>query len=256
MCKETITQIKQQLAAVSSLEDKQLARWEKDERRGVQAAVKACRRRLQKKKDEQERLKQMMAYERAAMKRGMQSIAGIDEAGRGPLAGPVVAAACILPDGFLPEGLNDSKKIKESIRDELYALIIEKAAVGVGIVSAEEIDRINIYEAAKKAMMLAVESLPKQPDHLLVDAMTLPAAISQEAIIKGDAKSASIAAASIIAKVTRDRLMKEYAAQFPGYGFEKNMGYGTKEHIEGLKQFGVTPQHRKTFAPVKDMHTL
>ncbi|WP_050181471.1 ribonuclease HII [Domibacillus robiginosus] len=251
--KETIAQIKAQLAAIDELDDKRLTEWEKDERSGVQAALKVYRRRIKNKKEEQERLQGMMAYEREAVNQGLFSIAGIDEAGRGPLAGPVVAAACILPDGFLPEGLNDSKKIKESLRNELFTLITERAAVGIGVVSAEEIDQINIYEAAKKAMLLAVQSLPKQPDHLLVDAMTLPVSISQESIIKGDAKSASIAAASIIAKVTRDRLMKQYAEEYPGYGFEKNMGYGTQEHIEGLKQFGVTPQHRRTFAPIKNM---
>ncbi|MCP3761974.1 ribonuclease HII [Domibacillus sp. A3M-37] len=253
MKNETIAQIKEQLVSITTLEDKRLIQWTMDDRSGVQAAVKACKRRIQKNKDEQERLHQIMAYERNAMKQGMQLIAGIDEAGRGPLAGPVVAAACILPKDFLPEGLNDSKKVKESVRDELYALIIEKAITGVGIVSAEEIDQINIYEAAKKAMVLAVNGLSEQPDHLLVDAMTLPCAISQESIIKGDAKSASIAAASIIAKVTRDRLMKQYAIEYPGYGFEKNMGYGTKEHLNGLQTLGITPQHRKTFAPIKEM---
>ena len=253
MKKETVAQIKEHLALIGELEDKRLIEWEQDERSGVQAAVKACRRRIQKRQDEYKRLYEMTAYERRASERGLQAVAGIDEAGRGPLAGPVVAAACILPEGFLPEGLNDSKKLTESMREELFTRITENAIVGVGIVSAQEIDQINIYEAAKKAMMIAATSLSKQPDHLLVDAMVLPSSVSQESIIKGDAKSASIAAASIVAKVTRDRLMKKYAQEFTGYGFEKNMGYGTKEHIEGLKKFGVTPQHRKTFAPVKEM---
>jgi ribonuclease HII len=250
---ETIAYIKKQLQSITTLEDERLIQWTLDHRSGVQAAVKACKRRIQKKQEEQERLHQMMEYERSAIYRGKGLIAGIDEAGRGPLAGPVVAAACILPDGFLPDGLNDSKKVKESVRGELYTLIVENAMVGIGIVGAEEIDEMNIYEAAKKAMVLAVNALSKQPDHLLVDAMTLPLNISQESIIKGDAKSASIAAASIIAKVTRDRLMKQYAIDYPGYGFEKNMGYGTKEHVKGLQTFGITPQHRKTFAPIKEM---
>lgn len=253
MKKETVAQIKEQLALIGELEDRRLIEWGQDERSGVQAAVKACRRRIQKRQDESKRLYEMTAYERRASERGLQVIAGIDEAGRGPLAGPVVAAACILPEGFLPEGLNDSKKLTESMREELFTLITENAIVGIGIVSAQEIDQINIYEAAKKAMMIAAASLSKQPDHLLVDAMVLPSSVSQESIIKGDAKSASIAAASIVAKVTRDRLMKKYALEFTGYGFERNMGYGTKEHIEGLREFGVTPQHRKTFAPVKEM---
>ncbi|WP_046175073.1 ribonuclease HII [Domibacillus indicus] len=253
MKKETIARIKEQLLLVTSLEDEKLAQWDLDSRSGVQAALKACRRRLQKQEEERQRLDQIMFFERKAISQGKQLIAGIDEAGRGPLAGPVVAAACILPEGFLPEGLNDSKKLNESVRNELFKLITEKAFVGIGIVSAETIDQINIYEAAKKAMIQAVNELPEQPGYLLVDAMALPVPIEQESIIKGDAKSASIAAASIVAKVTRDRLMKQYAAQYPGYGFEKNMGYGTKEHLKGLQEHGVTPQHRKTFAPVKDM---
>ena len=255
MKKETIATIKQHLATVHDVKDERLAYWSEDERAGVQAAVQSCRRRIAKAEEEQQRLFHIMSYEREAVRNGSKFIAGIDEAGRGPLAGPVVAAACILPEGFLPEGMNDSKKINESVRNELFALISEKAHVGVGIISAEEIDQINIYEAAKKAMVEAVQALPQQPDHLLVDAMTLPLPISQQSIIKGDAKSASIAAASIIAKVTRDRLMKQYAIDFPGYGFEKNMGYGTKDHLQGLAALGVTPQHRRTFAPVRQIIT-
>lgn len=253
MEKETIAQIKAQLLTVTTLADDRLARWGEDERKGVQTALNACMQRIQKELKEQERLFNMMAYEQTEKARGARFIAGIDEAGRGPLAGPVVAAACILPEGFLPGGLNDSKKLSEAVREKLYKLIMDHAQVGIGIVSAQEIDQINIYEASKKAMLLAVESLPQCPDHLLVDAMSLPCTISQTSIIKGDSKSASIAAASIIAKVTRDRIMKQHAEEYPGYGLEKNMGYGTKEHLEGLKKNGITPQHRKTFAPVKNM---
>ncbi|OMP68583.1 ribonuclease HII [Domibacillus epiphyticus] len=253
MVKETIICIKEQLSTVTNIDDPRFAVWKEDERKGVQTAVISCIRRLEKEKKEKERLYQMMEYERNVQASGARFIAGIDEAGRGPLAGPVVAAACILPEGFLPSGLNDSKKMSESARDHLYELIMNHCQTGVGIISAEEIDEINIYEAAKKAMVEAVKALPEPPDHLLVDAMVIPGEVDQTSIIKGDAKSASIAAASIVAKVTRDRLMKEYALKYPGYGFNKNMGYGTSEHLHGLKKYGITPQHRKTFAPVKEM---
>ncbi|OLN22805.1 ribonuclease HII [Domibacillus antri] len=253
MTKETIACIKEQLSKVTNAEDPRMLIWQEDERKGVQTAITACKRRLEKEAKEKERLHQMMVYERAEQSKGARIIAGIDEAGRGPLAGPVVAAACILPEGFLPVGLNDSKKMSEAARDHLYKLIVENCQVGVGIIHADEIDQINIYEAAKKAMHEAVLTLPNIPDHLLVDAMVIPGGFQQTSIIKGDAKSASIAAASIVAKVTRDRMMKEFASRYPGYGFEKNMGYGTPEHLHGLKKYGITPLHRKTFAPVKEM---
>lgn len=253
MAKETIAFIKKQLSIMKTKDDPRMSIWKDDERKGVQAAVKACIQRLERERKEQERLSQMIAYELTERAKGVRMIAGIDEAGRGPLAGPVVAAACILPDGFLPNGINDSKKLSETVRDQLYEIITANCQVGVGIINADEIDQINIYEATKKAMIKAVKALPAPPDHLLVDAMVIPIDIHQTSIIKGDAKSASIAAASIIAKVTRDRLMKEYARQYPGYGFEKNKGYGTREHLLGLEEYGITPQHRKTFAPIKEM---
>ncbi len=253
MAKETIAFIKEQLSVIKTTDDSRLSFWKNDERKGVQAAITTCIRRLERERKEEDRLHQIMAYERAEQAKGVCIIAGIDEAGRGPLAGPVVAAACILPEGFLPAGINDSKKLSETARDHLYELIMKNCQTGVGIISVDEIDQINIYEATKKAMIEAVKALPATPDHLFVDAMVIPVDIHQTSIIKGDAKSASIAAASIIAKVTRDRLMKEYARQYPGYGFEKNMGYGTREHLLGLEKYGITPQHRKTFAPVKEM---
>lgn len=253
MAKETIAFIKEQLSVIKTIDDSRLSFWQDDERKGVQAAITACIRRLERERKERERLHKIMTYERVEQAKGARMIAGIDEAGRGPLAGPVVAAACILPNGFLPEGINDSKKLSETTRDHLYELIMANCQTGVGIVSANEIDQINIYEATKKAMVKAVQALPTIPNHLLIDAMVIPVHIHQTSIVKGDAKSASIAAASIIAKVTRDRLMKEYACQYPGYGFEKNMGYGTREHLLGLEEYGFTPQHRKTFAPVKEM---
>ena len=179
----------------------------------------------------------------------VQWIAGVDEAGRGPLAGPVVAAAVVLPRGFNILGVNDSKKLSEKRREELFGKIMETAAaVGVGIRDHQRIDEINILNAAKEAMADAVEGLSVKPDIVLIDALTLEGLeIPQRGIIKGDSRSVSIAAASIIAKVTRDRMMLEFADRYPGYSFEKNKGYGTKAHYDGLDRQGTCPIHRRTF---------
>lgn len=176
-------------------------------------------------------------------------ICGIDEVGRGPLAGPVYAAAVILPRDKEILYLNDSKKLSEKKRDELYDVIMENAvAVGIGHASPETIDDINILQATYEAMRMAISALDPQPDLMLVDAVTIPKVdIKQVGIIKGDARSVSIAAASIVAKVTRDRLMYEYDKQYPGYNFAGNKGYGTAEHINALKTLGPTPIHRKSF---------
>lgn len=203
----------------------------------------------QKEKLEKElfRLKEMSAYEEEYA--SCQYICGVDEVGRGPLAGPVVAGAVILPKDEMILYLNDSKKLSEKKRELLYDEIMEKAvATGIGMVSPERIDEINILQATYEAMRQAIEQLNVKPDILLNDAVTIPQVeIKQVPIIKGDAKSISIAAASIIAKVTRDRLMKEYDNILPGYDFASNKGYGTKAHIEGLKKLGPSPIHRKTF---------
>lgn len=203
----------------------------------------------QKEKLEKElfRLKEMSAYEEEYA--SCQYICGVDEVGRGPLAGPVVAGAVILPKDEMILYLNDSKKLSEKKRELLYDEIMEKAvATGIGMVSPERIDEINILQATYEAMRQAIERLNVKPDILLNDAVTIPQVeIKQVPIIKGDAKSISIAAASIIAKVTRDRLMKEYDNILPGYDFASNKGYGTKAHIEGLKKLGPSPIHRKTF---------
>lgn len=203
----------------------------------------------QKEKLEKElfRLKEMSAYEEEYA--SCQYICGVDEVGRGPLAGPVVAGAVILPKDEMILYLNDSKKLSEKKREFLYDEIMEKAvATGIGMVSPERIDEINILQATYEAMRQAIEQLNVKPDILLNDAVTIPQVeIKQVPIIKGDAKSISIAAASIIAKVTRDRLMKEYDNILPGYDFASNKGYGTKAHIEGLKKLGPSPIHRKTF---------
>lgn len=194
-----------------------------------------------------ERTESLKEYERQYEHLGY--VCGIDEVGRGPLAGPVVAAAVILPKDCQILYLNDSKKLSEKKREELYDVIMEQAvAVGIGMVSPARIDEINILQATYEAMREAIGKLSVCPSILLNDAVTIPdVTISQVPIIKGDAKSVSIAAASIIAKVTRDRLMVEYDRMLPGYGFAKNKGYGTAEHIAALKEIGPTPIHRKTF---------
>lgn len=198
---------------------------------------------------EKRMLQEMQVYERELRDRGVRYIAGIDEVGRGPLAGPVVAAAVILPEGFDVLGVNDSKKLSEKRREELFIKIKEKAiAWAIGMADNRIIDEINILQATKQAMREAVGNLEVQPEHLLIDAVKLEdVEVPQTSIIKGDEKSLSVAAASILAKVTRDHMMVDYANEFPGYAFEKNKGYGTKAHYEGLRAQGLCPIHRKTF---------
>jgi ribonuclease HII len=193
-------------------------------------------------------------FEQEARRRGYRRVAGIDEAGRGPLAGPVVAAAVILPVHLRLTGVDDSKQLTEAERERLYHSILEKAVgVGIGSADAGEIDAVNILEASRLAMCRAIANLAPAPDYLLTDAVTLPAVhVPQRPIIKGDALSLSIAAASIIAKVTRDRLMVGYHEIFPRYNFLSHKGYGTAEHLRMLARFGPCPIHRRTFAPVRD----
>lgn len=205
------------------------------------------RRRQEKLKAERERLEGMRVYERQYRERG--TLCGIDEVGRGPLAGPVVAGAVILPEDCEILYLNDSKKLSEKKRELLYDEIMEKAiAVGIGAVSPERIDEINILQATYEAMRIAISRLSVRPDLLLNDAVTIPQVdIPQVPIIKGDAKSVSIAAASIIAKVTRDRMMVQYEDLYPGYEFASNKGYGSARHIAALKKIGPCPIHRRSF---------
>ena len=194
-------------------------------------------------------------FERAAARAGAKIIAGVDEAGRGPLAGPVVAAAVILPDGFKLRGLNDSKQLTAEKRDEFFQVLTSDSRVqfGVGIVEAEWIDRINILQATHRAMAEALRRLPVQPDHVLVDGLPVKSfTIPQTAIVKGDARSFSIAAASVIAKVTRDRLMLALHAQYPVYGFDQHKGYPTPDHLAALRAHGPCPIHRRTFGPVRE----
>lgn len=190
-----------------------------------------------------------LEYENIAYADGYEIVCGVDEAGRGPLAGPVYAAAVILPKGHIIEGVNDSKKLSEKKRDELFDKVIDEcAAYSLGIATEQEIDEINILQATFLAMRRAVEGLNVKPDIALIDGNKTPGLdIEQRAIVKGDGKSANIAAASIIAKVSRDRYMLEMAAKYPEYQFEKHKGYGTKLHYEMLEKYGVSPIHRKTF---------
>ncbi|AQP52972.1 ribonuclease HII [Vagococcus penaei] len=254
MSKETVQEIKKQLEIVTTLQDDLLRHYQQDDRKGVQNAIKATIRRLEKQEALRQHFDDMSVFENKARMEGYQVIAGIDEVGRGPLAGPVVACAIVLPMNFDLIEVNDSKQLSGKKRDELYDKILSVAlAVGIGMKDEHVIDRVNIYEATKLAMLEAVDNLSLTPDKLLIDAMTLPVPISQEKIIKGDARSLSIACASIVAKVTRDRMMAAYDEQYPGYGFAKNAGYGTKEHLDGLNQLGICPIHRQSFAPIKDM---
>ena len=209
-----------------------------------------------------QRLAEMKQMEQALHEKGFRYIAGVDEVGRGPLAGPVVTAAVVLPEGFDVPGIDDSKKLSEKRREELYEVIMEKAlAVGIGQAEHDVIDEINILQATKRAMREAIEQADQMLqrehggsiDYVLLDAVELPGlTVAQESVIKGDAKVLAIAAASIIAKVTRDRMMVEYAKEYPYYAFEKNKGYGTKAHYEGIREHGMCPIHRKTF--LKKIH--
>ena len=196
-----------------------------------------------------------MSFEEAARARGFGLIVGVDEVGRGPLAGPVTAAAVILDPSRVPEGLADSKQLTEKRRNALYDEIFAVATVSIAHASVEEIDRINILRASHLAMERAVAGLALAPDHLLIDGNMIPRglAVSAEAIVKGDARSLSIAAASIVAKVCRDRLMVDLAQQHPGYGWEKNAGYPSPAHKEALRNLGVTPHHRRSFKPVHNI---
>ena len=193
----------------------------------------------------------LLSYENNLYGSGINYIAGVDEVGRGPLVGPVVAAAVILPKGYKLEGLTDSKKLSEKKRNTFYDIIMKDAiAVGVGIKSNKVIDEVNIYEATKLAMKDAINNLSVKPEHVLIDAMPLDLDIPTTSIIKGDALSESIAAASVIAKVTRDRMMYELDKEYPEYGFAKHKGYPTKEHIKNVKQYGLLDNYRFTFKPI------
>ena len=240
--------IKEELqAAEETMLPSFITEYQKDERAGVQKLVQQAQKRLDNLAKERARIETLKKYEREYETCGY--ICGIDEVGRGPLAGPVVAGAVILPKDCNIIYINDSKKLSEKKREELYDIIMEQAvATGIGMVGPGRIDEINILQATYEAMREAIHNLSVTPDILLNDAVTIPEVpIHQIPIIKGDAKSISIGAASIIAKVTRDRLMVEYDKVMPEYGFASNKGYGSKEHIEALKKYGPSPIHRRSF---------
>lgn len=246
--KEKISEIKEKIESVAIRDRKEiLDKYRQDERSGVQKLIAKYDKEEEKLQIELERLEVMKQYEKEYESFGY--VCGIDEAGRGPLAGPVVAGAVILPKDCEILYLNDSKKLSEKKRELLYDEIMEKAlAVGVGVASPTVIDEINILQADYEAMRMAIANLSIKPDVLLNDAVTIPKVdMKQVNIIKGDAKSVSIAAASIIAKVTRDRMMVEYDKLYPEYGFTSNKGYGSASHIKALKELGPCPIHRKSF---------
>lgn len=197
---------------------------------------------------------QRLEYERSAYQQGKKVIVGLDEAGRGPMAGPLVVGAVIFDKDYYNEDINDSKQLSHKKREALYDLIIKNAlAYQVEIIDVDEVDRLNVYQASKQGMLRAIEHISLKPDYALTDAMPLGDVIEHQAIIKGDALSMSIGAASILAKVTRDRIMIEYDKQYPQYGFAKHKGYPTRQHKEALKKYGVTPIHRRSFQPVIDV---
>ncbi|WP_455654480.1 ribonuclease HII [Phascolarctobacterium sp.] len=248
-----ISEVKELLAGAPDRD--QLAELAADERGGVQKLLAAYYKKQEKLHLEQERFAAMLAYERKYYAQGARYIAGIDEAGRGPLAGPLVIAAVILPQEVFISGLNDSKQLSAAKREQLYDEVLAKAlAVSVNVVSISNIDELNIYQATKQGMTEVLEHLEIKPQVALVDAMPISSdGIETVSLIHGDALSASIAAASIIAKVTRDRMMIELAGQYPQYGFAGNKGYGSREHMQALAEFGATEWHRRSYEPVKSM---
>ena len=248
-----ISEVKELLLGNPSSE--QLKMLQADERSGVQKLLTAYYKRLEKEAQEKERFTKMLAYEREYYAHGVQYVAGVDEAGRGPLAGPLVIAAVILPRDTFIAGLNDSKQISAAKRDKLYDEIIAKAvAIEVNIVSVSNIDKYNIYAATQRGMAQVLEHLPVQPQVALIDAMPVTAKNMEcVPIVHGDALSASIAAASIIAKVTRDRIMERLDTLFPAYGFAHNKGYGSGAHMQAIAEFGATKWHRRSYEPVKSM---
>ena len=247
---QSISEIKEILGNCSMEElPEQIKQFEEDSRKGVQTALASFRKKYEKHQQELARLEEILTYERGLWEAGYDLVAGIDDVGRGPLAGPVVAAAVILPKECKIEGVNDSKKLSAKKREELYDIILEKAvSYGIGVVSNERIDEINILQATYEAMREALSQLKPKAEYILADAVTIPmVSTPQRGIIKGDAKSMSIGAASIVAKVYRDRMMEDYEEVYPGYGFASNKGNGAAEHIEGIRKQGITPIHRKTF---------
>ena len=252
--KKTITEIRELLQA-EEVEAQLMAELQADSRKGVQQLLNARERRMQRQQEEKDRLYVMGHYERLWRQQGKELVCGVDEAGRGPLAGPVAVAAVILPPNCAITGINDSKKLSPLQRDRLYEEVRKQAvAISLVWVEPEEIDQYNIYQATVRGMERAVRQLQPAPQAVLADAIDLKRLeIPCQALIHGDALSASIAAASIVAKVERDRLMAKLDEQYPGYSLREHKGYGTAEHMAALQKLGPSPIHRKTFEPIRSM---
>ena len=250
----TISEIREIL--LGSPSEEFLAELEQDGRVAVKKLLQAYHKRVEKAAIERERFHKMLSYERQYYAEGAKLIAGVDEAGRGPLAGPLVIAAVVMPEEFFISGLNDSKQISASKRDKLYDEILQKAlSVSVNVVSISNIDELNIYRATQQGMAEVLLHLDKQPDVALIDAMPVEAGdIKTVSLVHGDALSSSIAAASIIAKVTRDRIMEKLDTLYPAYKFANNKGYGSKEHMQAIDMEGVTEWHRRSYEPVKSLN--
>ncbi|WP_456275516.1 ribonuclease HII [Bacillus sp. AK128] len=237
-----------------SLDKKLIKKLKQDSRKGVIKLVAQYEKRQEELVNQQKQWAKMTTYEKQLHEEGYILIAGVDEVGRGPLAGPVVAAAVILPRQIELLGINDSKQLNDTKKEYYFQLIQDTAiSIGIGFINAHEIDRVNIYEATKLAMKEAITKLNPSPDYLLIDAMKLEVNLPQKSIIKGDQNSVSIAASSIVAKVTRDRYMKKLAEAHPEYGFEQHMGYGTKQHLEAISTYGIISEHRRSFAPIQEV---
>lgn len=254
---ESVNQIKQHLSSVDLDKIPEAIKiYLEDERISVKKLINQYQKKYIKYQNELQRIKEISKYETELYQKGKTFIAGIDEVGRGPLAGPVMTCAVILPKDCNVLGINDSKKLSASQRENI-CIQLKKIAIDISIskVEADEIDKINILQSVYKSMKQSVNNLNTKPDIVLVDAVSIPDInVEQLSIVKGDAKSISIAAASIIAKVTRDKLMDEYSKKYPEYGFERNKGYGTKEHIDAIKEYGLCPIHRRTF--VKNLEVM
>lgn len=250
--KLTVKDIRGLFEQVTSADDPLFRQFAEDPRSGVQKIIQQTQRRLVKAAKAQAAFHQRFKYENALWNQGNRWVAGMDEVGRGPLAGPVVTCAVILDRGFDLIGVTDSKQLTQHEREQLYLKIVDEAVeVSLAVNDAPVIDQLNIYAATQQAMIRAVTSLHHRPDHLIVDAVPLDIAIPQTTLIKGDQKSISVAAASIVAKEYRDHLMKDYDRLYPGYDLSENMGYGTAKHLAGLKKYGATPIHRRSFSPVQ-----
>lgn len=252
--KRTIPEIKAWLKQNRHLSKEEWNALLHDPRKGVQRLAQVYQRKRKKEQQEQNRLVAMWEWEKVCWQQGYQAVAGVDEAGRGPLAGPVVAAAVILPQDFDVAGINDSKKLTASERHKLKERIEQQAIrIGIGMIDAAYIDQHNILQATLQAMRIAIQQCQPIVDVALIDALEIPnIEIRQQRLIKGDQRSHSIAAASIIAKTTRDTWMEKAARQYPEYGFEQHKGYGTTEHLAKIKQWGPSPIHRRTFAPLRE----